>query len=49
VGGDYKKSTESTSHVATWDETRGTFKVVPTDDGAFATIVATLGRKFHIT
>lgn len=47
VGGDYKKSTEQTSHVASWDEASGEFVVASTDDGAFATVVAVVGDKIY--
>ncbi|KLO80595.1 Uncharacterized protein LW93_2934 [Fusarium fujikuroi] len=47
VDGNYKKSSQQTSHVATWDETSGEFVVVPTDDGGFATVIAIQGDKIH--
>ncbi|KAF4781569.1 hypothetical protein HER10_EVM0000358 [Colletotrichum scovillei] len=49
VGGDFKKTTNNTSHTATWDSTSGEFIVAPTDEGAFASIIAIRGDKIKTT
>ncbi|KAH7082500.1 hypothetical protein FB567DRAFT_594973 [Paraphoma chrysanthemicola] len=49
IGGDVKRSTESTTHVGTWDNSAGEFTVEPTNDGGFASVVAIVGEKVQTT
>jgi hypothetical protein len=45
IGGDYRQTSENTTHFSQWDNTTGTFEVLPTDDGALPTVVAMLGQR----
>lgn len=41
---DQDRSTDQTSHTATWNAKDGVLEVIPTVDGGFATFIGTVGK-----
>ncbi|KAM7210391.1 hypothetical protein V8F06_014222 [Rhypophila decipiens] len=48
LGGSGSSTEESASHSATWDSASKTFKVVPSDQAGYASVVGLMGEKFNI-